>query len=333
MIVGESLRDWLEDGGRQLEAVAAIEAFGRRLRESGPMTELQRALDLAGESDADAALAAAARFLDRAPDLEALIGEMILAALADPFYRPPLRLISSPIHLGLLLVDRPSLSILLAVTSPDALAAKRIGRTGPASITLSGQRTIFRFIRAGGATLSFWEAPPVTDRFTGDASGRCRLVGRRRIEDGETVTLDGRRHSFVIDHAESDIVYLKAATLAEAAPLSVEYDSDSLTFVAASSTDEAASRVQMMVSLLRVMDRTDAVPLLRRVLAHRHFYVRWHAMREFLALDAGLALPSLRAMAESDPHPDVRAAAASALRACFGDQVTRREEELESCHA
>jgi hypothetical protein len=208
-----------------------------------------------------------------------------------------------------------------------------MARNGPASITLSGQRTIFKFIRAGGAILSFWEAPPVTGRFTADSSGRCRLVERRRIEDGETVALDGRRRSFVIDHADSDIVYLKAATLAGAAPLSVEYDSDSLTFVAASSTDEAASRVQMMVSLLRIMDRTDAVPLLRRVLTHRHFYVRWHAMREFLALDAGLALPSLRAMAESDPHPDVRAAAASALSDCFGDQVTRREEELALCHA
>jgi HEAT repeat protein len=88
-----------------------------------------------------------------------------------------------------------------------------------------------------------------------------------------------------------------------------------------------------MVSLLRIMDRTDAVPLLREILGHRHFYVRWHAMREFLALDAEAALPSLRAMARSDPHPEVRAAAAQALSACFADDPDRTEKEFESCHA
>jgi hypothetical protein len=43
-------------------------------------------------------------------------------------------------------------------------------------------------------------------------------------------------------------------------------------------------------------------------------------MREFLALDAQLALPHLRTMAESDPHAEVRAAAAETLAAFFPDQ-------------
>ncbi|MGH8574253.1 MAG: HEAT repeat domain-containing protein, partial [Gammaproteobacteria bacterium] len=297
MIVGKTLGRWLVDSKRQLETVAAIETFGRSLRDSPPMLDLRR--ELASTGDADAILAAAAGFLDRIGDIDAMVGMMIRAALADHYYRPPLRRIASPVHLGLLLVDGDTLSILLAVTTPDALAAKRTWRTEPASITLGGQRSIFKFLKAGGATLSFWEAPPLEARFTADERGRCRLVGRRRIEDGEAIMLDGRSQSFVIDHAVSDIVYLQAVTPVGAAPLSVEYDSDTMAFAGASSTDEESSRVQMMVTLLRIMDRTDALPLLREVLGHPHFYVRWHAMRELLALDAEAALPSLRELAAS----------------------------------
>ena len=48
----------------------------------------------------------------------------------------------------------------------------------------------------------------------------------------------------------------------------------------------------MMVSLLRTMEREDAVPLIIEALDSPHFYTRWHIMRELLALDAEAALPS-----------------------------------------
>ena len=65
----------------------------------------------------------------------------------------------------------------------------------------------------------------------------------------------------------------------------------------------------MMVTLLRIMDRKDAVPVVRESLKDQHFYTRWQIMREFLALDAEAALPSLRDMARRDPHPEIREAA------------------------
>jgi hypothetical protein len=251
------------------------------------------------------------------------------AAASDPFFRPPLRQMHSSVHLGLLLLDSAKLSILLSITRPDALAAKRISRIGPASITFGGQRGIFKFLKGGGATLSFWEAPPTGADFSAGAGGRCRKIEQRRIVDGETIELDGRRQAFVVDHADSDIVYIQASTPAGAASVSVEYDSDKFSVVGASSTDEISSRVQMMVSLLRLLDRQDAAPLIRECLASPHFYVRWHVMREFLALDADLAFPSLREMVESDPHPEVRAAAAQTLAAFFsGEDASDQEGDL-----
>ena len=115
-----------------------------------------------------------------------------------------------------------------------------------------------------------------------------------------------------------------------AAPLAAEYDSKTLAFVGASSTDEASSRVQMMVSLLRTMEREDALPLIVEALDSPHFYTRWHIMRELLAMDADAALPPLRRMAAGDPHPEVRAAARQTLDAVLrgrGRRPTPRRRE------
>jgi len=151
-------------------------------------------------------------------------------------------------------------------------------------------------------------------------AGPARFVERRRIADGEEILLDGRRQSFVVEHAERDLVYFQAIVREGGAPVTAEYDCDTLAFVSASSTDEAASRVQMMVSLLRTMEREDALPLMDEALASPQFYTRWHVMREMLALDAEAALPSLKRLAESDPHPEVRAAARQTLRLFFEDE-------------
>ena len=69
----------------------------------------------------------------------------------------------------------------------------------------------------------------------------------------------------------ADMVYFQAMVRPEAAPLAAEYDSKTLAFVGASSTDEASSRIQMMVSLLRTMEREDALPLIVEALGKPAF--------------------------------------------------------------
>jgi hypothetical protein len=328
MIIGDELRRWLADTTSQDRTLDEIQAAGRRFVESAAMRRLLDELERA--DGAEAVMQAASRFISDFEAGESLLGELIGSVAADPFHRPPFRPVASPLHLGLLLVEDPRVTIMLGVTRADALAEKRLGRTGPASITFDGQHALYRFLKADGAVISFWESPRIEAGFTAEDSGQCRLVGRRRIVDGEIIPIDGRFQSFLIDHAASDIVYLKAGTQIGAAPVSVEYDSDSHVFVGASGADEAGARVQTMVSLLRLLDRQDAAPAIEEALKHPHFYVRWHAMREFLALDAERALPSLRRMAASDPHPDVRAAAGATLDAFFPDDAS---EEAEPCPA
>jgi HEAT repeat protein len=102
-----------------------------------------------------------------------------------------------------------------------------------------------------------------------------------------------------------------------AAPLSAEYDSVTRRLVGASSTDDAGSRIQLMLTLLRAAGRRDAAPLFEAFAQSGPFHARWQAMREFLGLDPEAALPCLRAMAAHDPHPEVRAAAGGTLAALF----------------
>ena len=317
MIPREELRGWLDDTAAQEATAERFLEVAIRLRALRPLKQLRADLDDLPCLEATAVLDCARAAMMDQTLLEETFACLVEAAAADPFFRPMMRNVATDIHSGILLFDTPQLTLFLSVMPAESLAAKRLGRDGRRSIVFPGQLSLHKFIRSGGATFSFWEAPPIEAEFTAQGSGRCRLSERRSIKDGELLELDGRRQTFVIDHASSDLVYLQAVASAERAPLTVEYDSDTFEFVGASSTDEVSSRTQMMLALLRTMERRDAVPLMIAMLDNPNFYARWQAMRELLALDAEAAISHLKSFAAADPHPEVRAAAAATLFACF----------------
>ena len=326
MIAGNELAYWLSNRQAQRKTGETMEEVAGRLRRLPCLERLSLGLEAAQSDGVEAVMALAEAFVATPGVIEAVLGVLIAAARADPYFRPHFEVASSEVHSGLLLFDRPALSLTLAVMSADAIAAKRATRAerkDGASLTFTGRRTAFHFLKSGGATISLWEAPGIGPGFTAGSSGCCRFVERRRIEDGAKLDLDGRHFTFVVEEAERDIVFIGAETSLGAGPLSVEYDSATLRFIGSSSTDEASSRTQMMLALLRMMDRRDAIPLFRDLLRSELFYARWQTMREFLALDAAAALPHLREMAVADPHGEVRRVAAQTL--------IRVEEELALC--
>lgn len=326
MIPGAALTAWLSDGEAQQRTNDKIHDAAREWSAAPPVARLYQDIAEASPRTPATMFAIARRFMDDAEGMEAALRTLIATCRADPFFRPPFHPIASEIQDSLLLCFHRDLFISLGVTGVDLLASKKTARNGPASINFSGFPTLMRFVKAGGSTLSFWEAPAISDDFVVSQAGRCRLVGRRRIEDGEEFVVDGRYQSFVIEHSTSDIVFFQAVARAGCAPVAVEYDSDTLECIGASSTDEASSRLQMMVSLVRAMGRSDAFPLLEEALGSPQFYTRWHVMREMLALDPQAALPSLRRMAAHDPHPDVRATAEQTLRLFFESEDALEEE-------
>jgi hypothetical protein len=329
MIIGTALEAWLADPDARSSTVAGLEATRQELRAQPGYAKLECAADAEASGDGIRLLALARGFMADDRAVRQSMAILLDGANRDPFFRPPVRSTLSEIQAGLLLFDRPQLSVYLAIASPVPIAEKRLLRTERASIAFTGRRSIYRFLKAGGSVLSIWEAPAIDQGFSAATSGRCRFVERRVLRDGEFLELDGSRHGFVIDYAEAEIVYLHASTPAGGAPLMVEYDSDTMEFAGASSSDEVSSRVQLMLTLLRAMERTDAAEIFAEIAAGRHFFDRWYAMREFLALDAEKALPHLREMAIVDPHPEVRAAACQTLARFFSEDV----EEPATCLA
>lgn len=321
MIPGDALAAWLADPAAQQRSLNGVEACAEKWGRHPITRDLDRELGAMEELRPDAILAAAQRFIDRGDDISEIMADLIRKSKADPFFRPPFHPITSEIHTGLLLYNSPVLSIVLAVTGADMLAAKKAGPRGATSVAFTGQLNYYRFLKSGGATIAFWEAPKITDTFVAAEAGQCRLVERRAIADGDDLLMDGAWQSFVIEHATSDMVYYQVIVRPGAAPVTAEYDSASHDLIGASSTDEASSRVQLMVSLLRAMEREDALALIEESLNSPQFYTRWHIMREYLAMDADAALPALRRMAANDPHPDVRAAAQQTLTLFFDDQA------------
>lgn len=319
MIAGDVLAAWLADPARQEATTRAIGTFSERWYANPAVADLRRELEIIPANDAAALVAAAQRFMARSDQFEILIADLLTNSAADPFFRAPFRLVSNDIHSGMLLYDDPLISISIGVIELDALAAKKMDQT-PAAITFTGQWSVINFVKAGDATLSFWEAPQIDGDFLEEKSGRCHFVDRRMVKDGETLVVDGRSQSYVIERAEGTIICLQAVIGAQSAPLSVSYDWKTHGFVGASSTDEQACRSLMMASLLRIMDRTDAFPAIQAVLKGQHFYTRWQIMRELLALDAEAALPSLKEMAAGDPHPEIREAARQTLETFFGPE-------------
>lgn len=313
MIVGKDLEIWLGDRPSQRRTRAAVDAFARAWND-GPAHRAFGAA-LAG-LDVPAAEDVAAVVENLLADdfwVDFLVDGLVEALGEDPYFDPPFAHLNSDIHNGLVVYEDDYVSIAAGVTSAHQLAAKKNAKGGARSIAFSGQLTLFKFVRAGGALLSFWEAPAITEAFSAPKAGRCARAGERKLRDGEMVVVDGRRQAFVIEHATANMVVLQATVKPGRAPLAVEYDSETLGFVGCSAADDTASRIQMIATLLRKLDCAAAFPAIAAFLDHPNFFVRWHIMRELLGLDARAALPNLREMAAHDPHPETRRAATAAL--------------------
>jgi hypothetical protein len=313
MIVGKDLETWLADKSRQCRTQAAVDGFARAWR-SGPIhRQFDDALTGLPEQSAEAIAEAMRGLFADHRWVGRLIDRLARALGDDPFFDPPFPVVNSDIHNGLLVFQDPRVSIVAGVSGAAQLAAKKNGPRGPTSVSFTGQMAVVKFVHAGDALLSFWEAPRITAGFSAGNSDTCARTGERRLADGDIVTIDGRRQSFVIEHARSNLVMLQASIAQDQAPLSVEYDSATLSYVGCSATGDSASRIQMLATLLRKLDCEGAFEPVAAFLDHPDFFVRWHLMKELLGIDAEAALPHLKRMAARDPHPEPRRAARAVL--------------------
>ena len=310
MIVGEELKAWTRDRAAQRATQADVDRFGHDWGQ-GPIHRNFDAAMAALPASATAeevAEVVGGLFADDAW-VDELVASLARKMLADPFFDPPFRNLNTDVSSGLLVFEDERVSIAVSVTSALQLAARKDRPRGPTSVGFSGQVNVLKFVKAGGAALSFWEAPTIDAGFSATNAGTCRRTGEREVRDGEILVLDGRCQSYVIEALRGSLVLLQATIATGQAPLSVEYDSATGAYLGCSATGDTSSRIQMITTLLRKLGHADAFPVIAAFLDHPDFFVRWHVMKELLGLDVQAALPHLKRMAASDPHPDPRRAA------------------------
>ena len=313
MVPGNDLKAWISDRERQRGSLAATDRIAIDWSHGPVHRRFTEAFANLPEHSADAVAEAARALLADDSWVDAVVGTLVEAMLEDPFLVPPFRHLDSDIHSGLVVFEDENVSIAAGVSGIGSLAVRKTARRGSGSIGFSGQVGVFKFAKAGGATLSFWEVPAIAAGFTTAAAGRCARTGERSIADGDILVIDGRRQSFVIERAKASLLILQASVKPGRAPVAVEYDHDSGAYVGCSAADDSASRIQMITTLLRKLDYAPAFEVIASFLDHQDFFVRWHVMRELLGIDADAAMPHLKRMAGRDPHPEVRRTARALL--------------------
>ena len=304
MIVGEELRDLARATGRRSAGPGPRSTPSPRPGTAAPSTAPSAPPwpRLDGPEAEDVAAVVANLFADDFW-VDALIEGLAEALARRSLFRAALPHINSDIHNGLVVFEDDHVSI-AAGRQPRRPARRQEERDAAARARspFRASSTLFKFVKAGGARLSFWECPPITDGFQRRRPpAAASAPASASIEDGEILVVDGRRQSFVIEHAAANLVVLQATVKPGRAPLAVEYDSETRAYVGCSAADDSASRIQMITTLLRKLDCAAAFPAIAAFLDHPNFFVRWHVMKELLGLDAEAALPHLQADGRARP--------------------------------
>lgn len=256
-----------------------------------------------------AALVRAATGLFAAVDWLGLVLDPLIAAVrADPWCDLPLKVNREAHRCGAILYARNGVTITLSHMSA---AGVRTAADAP-TVICSGKLAVTRYVHAGGAVLQRWQVPPLLEPLTTVAIRPCRRLGDRALMDGDVVHHDGRHRAQILTAATAGVVMLSAAIDADADPVAREYERGTGRFVRKATNDEGAARAQLLLALLRAGERPDA-HVFDAATRDGAFFLRWSAMREWLACDWRAAWPRLREMATSDPHPEIRDAAAATI--------------------
>ena len=298
------------DGERLAAAQARSAEVARAWNGSPAMTALRCRFAGLAPDDVEGVAAQATDLFGDDSWVGTVIRPLIEALAGDPWIEPPLRISRDGVRTGAILLETPLVTITASVLSADALRALPL----PRSVVVPGRLMIVRYVRGGGARLRLWHPGAAADdgRETATAP-QCRPLGVLPLADGVVLRLDGRTRGWLIERAESDVVMLSASVRIGAAAVMRDYALPGGELLRSATLDDGAARTQMLLTLLRLSGRSDASEAFEAATNDDAVFLRWAAMREWIALDARSALPRLTDMAQGDANRDVRSAAAATL--------------------
>ncbi|HEY0624245.1 hypothetical protein [Sphingomonas sp.] len=259
--------------------------------------------------DATAIEQRAAAWITDPRRVAALLAPLTDALRADPWFEPPFKASRDRLRTGVVLLDCAAVTISATVTR----AADLNQLAAPATVVLPGRVTLTCYVRGGEARMRRWRAEAAGRAFSAATAAPAREITPLTLKDGTLIRQDGRTTGHLLTDAKRDIVTLTATIKPDADPLMREYSVTDGAFVRAACADDTASRIEMLLTFLRVSGRTDATTLFDNASHHPAFHLRWAAMREWLMLDGRSARSRLAEMCADDANAEIRAAAAATL--------------------
>lgn len=241
---------------------------------------------------------------------------------ASPVYVSNFAPLEGKFYSGFAVYQSQAVVTMLLAVDPWRLAErKRRSADDKRTITFSGTWAHLKVVSGEAVEIARWRAEDVDDhRDLKNDPPRAERVGLHRLRAGEEMSF-GPDEEYEFVSVDSTMVLLLSHRLSGPAPLSTEFDARTGALVATAAVSQEPTRLQMLSTILRLFGRQDAVEDIRILLEDERHFVRWHGMRELLALDAEGTLPDLLRMADEDPQPSVRRAAMQTLETFFPDQL------------
>ena len=300
-------------------------AFADGWRRCDAITALTRRF--AGDESGEAVARA---LLSQMEWMGALLDAPLAELTVDPLFEAPYRCSRDSARTGAVLYDGPRASISATVVRARANS----GAAQAGCVVAAGRLSFTRYLGAEGAVIERWFVGRPNDPFIAGEARAARALPPLTLMEGQIVRHDGREEAHRLSGLARDAVMVTIVLRDQTVPLVREYAGDDGRLIRAASLDERPARAVMLLRLLREQGRADAPEVFGAASRDDAFFLRWEAMREWLALDAMAALPRLTEMAAGDPHPEVRGAAATML-ARINDRLrdAARPMEVERCPA
>jgi hypothetical protein len=240
-------------------------------------------------------------------------------AEANPLYASSFQPVEGSFFSGLVLVATDQFTaILMSMDGYEIELSKQRKPGQKRSLTFAGLPASLHFYQAHQVELATWRIPPFADEDDlARADIRPERVGSRIYSTGDRASFGNFETFEYNSKAGSSALCLQVQMHQGGAPMSLQFDIDTLKLVGASSPSQEPTRLQMLATAMRMFGRTDAMEELESLLSHPSHYVRWHAMRECIGIDSAWAHPRLVRMSEQDPQPAVRRAASATLEQFF----------------
>lgn len=281
-----------------LTAYAAAEAAARGWRQQVPAVLEELAAFGAGAPLADCA-ALLALFTGEDGAALALARSAAASAVAamrsHPWAQLPHRHFTNGVLHSIALAGAGDASLSLAVIDGTAWRAARDPRTPAAASFQPGE--FHARVLAGSAEAQVARIVAVGPERAELASEPLPLAA------GRAYSLDGEREALVFESIAGALVSLRLHRRARGSAPAREFDLATGRLLHQAAADQRDSRMEMMMALLRRMERADAAPVLAELAREGAPAARWQALRECLALDSGAGIAALATVAGDAGDP------------------------------